>query len=159
MVCGEVHLCEHVEVVLDFRAVGKRKAHAREDVDYLVLYYCKRMPRAEPNGIRCACKVSVFVPVVFGLALFAQRVDAFERGLFQLVDFYSDFLFCSAGTLRKSAIRVLISPFLLRYLSLKASISSGVEALSPFTSSSSFAILSSIILKIILMRIKILMQR
>ena len=42
--------------------------------------------------------------------------------------------FWSAGTLRKSAISALISPFLLRYFSRSCSISSALEAVNPFTS-------------------------
>ena len=62
--------------------------------------------------------------------------------------------FCSAGTFLKSAINELMAPFLLKYFNLSASISSGVEALSPLTSSRSFSIFSSIMLWIFLMPIK-----
>ena len=45
VVGGEVHLREHVEVVLHLGTVGQHEAHAREDVDNLVRH----------DGQRVAC--------------------------------------------------------------------------------------------------------
>lgn len=75
--------------------------------------------------------------------LLLQSVDLLKGCVLQFVDFTPTSFFWSAGTVRKSAIRALISPFLLRYLIRSCSTSSAfwaVKVLTSFKSSSIFLI-------------------
>ena len=89
MVGSKVHLGEHVQVVFHLRAVGQYEAHAREDVDDLVLHDGQRMAGAQLDGVGRARQVDVVALRLSRLQVLAQAVDAVEGHLFQFVDAYS----------------------------------------------------------------------
>ena len=128
MVSGKVQHGEHVLVVVDLGTVVECEAHALEDVDDLILDNGQRVTGAQGDGVGRTCQILVVVAGVSRGDLLAQGVDLVLSGFFQFVDLDANGLFWSAGTLRKSAMTALISPFLLKYLSRSCSMSSAFLA-------------------------------
>ena len=81
-----------VQIVVDFRPLGQREAHALENVDNLVLHDGQRMARTQTNRVGRTRQVDVVGLVATTLQLLLERVDMVESQLFQLVDFHSDHL-------------------------------------------------------------------
>ena len=86
MVGGKVHLGEHMEVVFHLRTVGQHKAHARENVDNLILHDGQRVACAQFDRVGRAGKVDVVALSLGSSEVVAQRVDFVEGHLFQFVD-------------------------------------------------------------------------
>ena len=97
MVGGKVHLGEHVVVVFHLGAVGKDKAHARENVDNLIGDDGERMAGTQLDGVGGACQVQTVVLGVGGLKLLLQGGQPFGGGLFQFVDLHAHLFFLLGG--------------------------------------------------------------
>ena len=103
---------EHVLVVIYLRTMIQGEAHAREDVDNLVLDNCQRMASTQSHWVRGTGQVEVVVRILSLFHLLLQRIDALGGRLLQLIDFHTNG-FLLVGSYRAEVVHERIDLALL----------------------------------------------
>ena len=90
MISGKVEHGENMLVIVNLWTMIEGKAHARENVDNLILDNCQWMTGTESYRVGGTCQVNIIAGCISLFHLLLESVDAFCNSLLQLIDLYTN---------------------------------------------------------------------
>lgn len=111
VIFSKIQCGEHVPVILNFRTLGNTETQTCKYIDDFVFYDGERVACTQFYRISGTSEVNIVTTRILAFELFFQGVNLFLRLVFSSFSLMPTSFFCSAATLRKSAIKSLIAPF------------------------------------------------